>query len=104
MYKVFINNKSIFFCENTENISEKENEWVYHFADKKSLKAVVDQFEIDRKVERLYVYSDDVEKYFGEFKGMYRVIKAAGGLVKNNNNEILFIFRHGKWDLPKGKL
>jgi 8-oxo-dGTP pyrophosphatase MutT (NUDIX family) len=32
------------------------------------------------------------------------LIKAAGGLVINNNGEILFMFRRGKWDLPKGKL
>jgi 8-oxo-dGTP pyrophosphatase MutT (NUDIX family) len=32
------------------------------------------------------------------------LIKAAGGLVINKNGEILFMFRRGKWDLPKGKL
>lgn len=31
-------------------------------------------------------------------------IIAAGGLVLNEKNEILVIFRRGKWDLPKGKL
>lgn len=31
-------------------------------------------------------------------------IIAAGGLVFNENNELLMIFRRGKWDLPKGKL
>jgi 8-oxo-dGTP pyrophosphatase MutT (NUDIX family) len=30
-------------------------------------------------------------------------IEAAGGLVQNPDDEILFIFRRGKWDLPKGK-
>ena len=34
----------------------------------------------------------------------YRIVEAGGGLVLNKNNEILFIFRRGKWDLPKGKL
>ncbi len=32
------------------------------------------------------------------------MIKAAGGLVSNEENKYLFIFRKGKWDLPKGKL
>src|SRR4249919_1544763 len=32
------------------------------------------------------------------------IIKAGGGLVKNEKKEILFMFRRGKWDLPKGKL
>lgn len=31
-------------------------------------------------------------------------IQAAGGLIENEKNEILMIFRRGKWDLPKGKL
>ena len=31
-------------------------------------------------------------------------IIAAGGLVINEKNELLMIFRRGKWDLPKGKL
>ena len=30
--------------------------------------------------------------------------KAGGGLVYNQNREVLFIFRNGKWDLPKGGL
>ena len=30
------------------------------------------------------------------------VQKADGGLVYNKKNEVLFIFRNGKWDLPKG--
>jgi 8-oxo-dGTP pyrophosphatase MutT (NUDIX family) len=31
-------------------------------------------------------------------------IIAAGGLILNDNNELLMIFRRNKWDLPKGKL
>ncbi|HJV18463.1 MAG TPA: NUDIX domain-containing protein [Sediminibacterium sp.] len=31
-------------------------------------------------------------------------IIAAGGLVFNENNELLMILRRGYWDLPKGKL
>ncbi len=35
---------------------------------------------------------------------MKKTIIAAGGIVKNPLNEILMIYRRGKWDLPKGKL
>ena len=38
------------------------------------------------------------------FCAAYKLIKAAGGLVYNNKNQLLMIFRNGKWDLPKGKL
>ncbi len=32
------------------------------------------------------------------------IIIAGGGLVWNENNELLMIYRRGKWDLPKGKI
>lgn len=31
-------------------------------------------------------------------------IVAAGGIVENDEKKILFQFRRGRWDLPKGKL
>jgi 8-oxo-dGTP pyrophosphatase MutT (NUDIX family) len=43
-----------------------------------------------------------VTKYYTHF--MLKSIIAAGGVVVNPNNEILWIFRRGFWDLPKGKL
>ena len=35
---------------------------------------------------------------------MKKTIVAAGGLVQNENGEILLMFRRGVWDMPKGKL
>ena len=35
---------------------------------------------------------------------MFKIIKAGGGVVENSKNEILFIYRMKKWDLPKGKI
>jgi 8-oxo-dGTP pyrophosphatase MutT (NUDIX family) len=37
-------------------------------------------------------------------KNEMKKIIAAGGLVLNDNNELLMIFRRQKWDLPKGKI
>jgi 8-oxo-dGTP pyrophosphatase MutT (NUDIX family) len=33
-----------------------------------------------------------------------KIIQAGGGLVLNEQNELLLIFRRGSWDLPKGKV
>ncbi len=38
------------------------------------------------------------------FFDRFELIEAAGGLVINERGEILFIIRHGKWDLPKGHI
>lgn len=40
----------------------------------------------------------------GQLEAMYRPIDAGGGVAYNEDDEILMIFRKGKWDLPKGKL
>jgi len=34
---------------------------------------------------------------------LYEPIDAGGGVVLNEKNEVLMIYRRGKWDLPKGK-
>lgn len=33
----------------------------------------------------------------------YKQIEAGGGVVSNEDGDVLMIFRRGKWDLPKGK-
>lgn len=46
----------------------------------------------------------DSKAVFKKLTGRFKLIKAAGGIVKNGKGEYLFIFRLGKWDLPKGKV
>ena len=46
---------------------------------------------------------DAVHECWKRFISKYTLIEAAGGLVKNQDGGFLFIFRNGKWDLPKGK-
>ena len=43
------------------------------------------------------------ESLQGELYELFTPIDAGGGVVTNENNEELMIFRRGKWDLPKGK-
>lgn len=38
-----------------------------------------------------------------QIKNLYKVVKAAGGVVFNEEQKILMMYRLGKWDLPKGK-
>lgn len=47
-------------------------------------------------------HSLSVEDVFARAtKNLYHVF-AAGGIVENENKELLFMFRNGYWDLPKG--
>jgi len=56
-----------------------------------------------KKTTYLFVHPD-VTEIFEQLINNMKIIHAAGGLVKNSEGEYLFIFRLGKWDLPKGKV
>lgn len=47
---------------------------------------------------------DDPATLLKTFKSKLPVVQAGGGLVRNQSGKMLFIFRKGKWDLPKGKI
>jgi 8-oxo-dGTP pyrophosphatase MutT (NUDIX family) len=49
-------------------------------------------------------YHANLEELKKQFWKQFTIIKAAGGLVENDQGDLLMIFRRGKWDLPKGKL
>lgn len=54
-------------------------------------------------LKEICFFSPDKTQLFDDFSSMFRIIVAAGGLVRNEEGKYLFIFRNGKWDLPKGK-
>ena len=59
---------------------------------------------IKEGVKTIIILVEDVEKAKSAFFEQFTIIEAAGGIVQNENKELLFIFRRGKWDLPKGKI
>ena len=44
------------------------------------------------------------ERIFSLFAAQFLPVEAGGGLVVSPRDEVLMIFRNGRWDLPKGKL
>lgn len=44
------------------------------------------------------------QEEFDQFAKDYRIIHAAGGIVTNEHDEILMIYRLDNWDFPKGKV
>lgn len=52
----------------------------------------------------LFASEAEMRSFEAKYIESFKTIKAAGGLVVNNHDELLMIVRDGKWDLPKGKL
>ena len=94
---------SIFFEEKELLVTDEEmpsetNIIVYH--EKNDIVQAIKHLEYLSKV----ILYGDWNTIFADLKTLYKYIEAAGGFIKNENDEYLFIFRRGKWDLPKGKL
>jgi len=64
----------------------------------------IDMLEKGKRFDLVTLYFDEVEQLFADFASHFKIIEAAGGLVFNEKNDILLIFRRGVWDLPKGKI
>jgi len=59
---------------------------------------------IAHKNNYFYVLCNNAKTYLKEVAENITLIEAAGGIVKNQYGEYLFIHRNDKWDLPKGKI
>lgn len=58
----------------------------------------------DPGLHNMGLVSQDPARLFRQLASLLLIVEAAGGLVENLQKEILFIFRKGMWDLPKGKI
>ncbi len=98
MYKVFVNEKKLLISKNQENLEKSIS-----FESFTTLEIALDLLE-NTSTSELNVYGENIDEIWKEFKKLFRIIEAAGGLISKPNGDILFIKRLGKWDLPKGKM
>ncbi|MFH1296320.1 MAG: NUDIX domain-containing protein [Bacteroidota bacterium] len=68
------------------------------------IKQIIRPFEMDQSKHMMGVSATDYKLLKKDFKSLFTIVKAAGGLVRNEQGEVLFIHRKGRWDLPKGKI
>jgi 8-oxo-dGTP pyrophosphatase MutT (NUDIX family) len=97
MYKVFVNDKPIILTDSLKN----DNTFpLYNFNE------IVTE-EVLHKLQRgnfqgVNLFCRNLTKDWNIFLKDFKVMKAGGGLVINENKDLLFILRANIWDLPKG--
>ncbi len=106
-FKIYFNNKPLFLCD---EFNEEINALVHHddsiFIDEYS-NAAVNSMIHEMRLEKVHAgifYHRELSKLRNAFWKKFMVIQAAGGLVVNEDKQILLMNRRQKWDLPKGKL
>lgn len=105
--KIYFGDKPLFLCD---QVSKEIEPYAHHddavLIDEFSPQAIssmIHEMHLDKIHAGILIHSD-LEALRKAFFRKFEVIKAGGGLVFNEKKEALFIFRKGKWDLPKGKL
>ncbi|WP_423149478.1 NUDIX hydrolase [Rubrolithibacter danxiaensis] len=101
MYRIYINEAVLiitdFIPEQLGNYQLIENQKFHFFTFYNDVKK-------NDHPATFVLLTEDAKHVFKQLKKSVTIIKAAGGLVRNEENKYLFIFRRGKWDLPKGKI
>ncbi len=105
MHTVFINDRRLRFVSfyDKQEIESAKNSEVYSEKDK-TIAALISQLENEKKHAEVFYLSADSDTSWKIFISNCTLIEAAGGLVQNDADEFLLIFRHHTWDLPKGKI
>lgn len=104
-YQVFIDEHSIFIGEDRKSIQQFEDIFELYEPTPDDIDLIVEWLSKEKETtQHVFLNTSDPNSLWEKFQSRFKLIEAAGGLVKNSDKEILFIHRLGKWDLPKGKL
>ncbi len=105
MYKVFINNKPLILTDASFAQEKDDRILVTKYAGKqKFLYSFIDTLEKSPHYDGIVLLTNNLAKLWADFQGIFKIIEAAGGVVFNEKQEALLIYRLKTWDLPKGKI
>lgn len=99
MYTIFINDAVIYLTDDT--VYKDEKSFVYY--KDVHLSEMLKDME-DGTLSEVYMFHPSIDFLWNDFKQQFKLIEAAGGVVFNESQELLWIYRNGRWDLPKGKI
>ena len=99
MYKVFVNDKPIILTDSLKN----ENDFPVHIFNDIVVEEILHKLKIG-KLQGVNLFCSNLASDWIAFKNEFKVVVAAGGLVTNPAQEVLFIYRSNVWDLPKGRV
>lgn len=102
MYKVFFNDRVVNIIAEKEQKSEVFTGQSVKSDNDILLNQSINYF-LKSDIKILNLISDNINDLWKSFSDYFNIVYAAGGVVRKENN-ILFIFKRGRWDLPKGKI
>ena len=99
MVKVFSSNKTICLTSNLMDYQQKKDTFLVRIHSLDELEMMYDELVTKNHLLELYFYHEDEKLLLDSFSSHFKIIEAAGGLVRNKNGEYLFIFRNGEFKI-----
>lgn len=100
MIKIFYNDRILAFNEDAS--SDIQSAKILHFDD--NTESAIKLFLNSSDCYNLVILGASDDAALCLLKKVFTVIEAGGGRVTDKQGRMLFIFRSGRWDLPKGWL
>jgi 8-oxo-dGTP pyrophosphatase MutT (NUDIX family) len=104
VHKIFAKDKCVYLIDDKSSFVEKKDASLVNHTGKQQLLKEYEAFIQQEQFKHLYIYSPNLSQLWKEYICLFQAMPAAGGVVKNSKSELLLIFRHERWDLPKGKI
>jgi 8-oxo-dGTP pyrophosphatase MutT (NUDIX family) len=95
--------RKIILKQSDPNSTREDNDSVFIHKCSDRTQTILNTFFDNDQIKEIIFVHDDLICLFNDVKSLFKYIEAAGGLVRNRNNELLVIHRFGRPDLPKGK-
>ncbi|PWV49004.1 NUDIX hydrolase [Chitinophaga sp. S165] len=100
---IYLNERPLVITATHQGIpAEFKDAVLYTEPDAATIESVLQALETGKSEAAIFIHPD-TEALVETVKGYFNVLVAAGGLITNPEEEVLLMFRRGKWDLPKGK-
>lgn len=104
--KIYFKNKPLFLSDKIypemEEYSRHDDTMLIDELSSRAVQSMIHEMKLD-KIHAGIMLHHHVEELKKAFFKKFTLVHAGGGVVMNEKKEILFIYRRGFWDLPKGK-
>lgn len=105
MNTIYFNNKKLHILSETEILPPNCEDYIcVDILFPVNLLETIELFNSDEYITPGAFTIAKPEEVFEILRLKYKPVFAAGGLIINDNSNLLLIYRNGKWDLPKGKI
>lgn len=104
MKKIYVNDKCLQLTDYNTRVKTSPHIISTSYAGHQSIVHILSTLNQSKQYKSAEIFHPNLDELWDDFQAYFEPINAAGGVVLDEHHRLLVIYRHGKWDLPKGKV